>query len=352
MKEFPQFDDVGSFPLPKNIDLDWFKKFYWVAYKAFVNSNQQDILEHTGINNYFIKPFLKSFELKLKAGVEVINYPQHIDMYNQFLKPLSDYEIEPGLINPKNAFIPEMFVLENFAKERYEQTGTSLNVKICVTGPIELYIKQHNFTVYLDIALNFAKSVNSFIKSAMINNKYVKTTVVAIDEPSFGYVDMFNINDDDIINIFDKSLEGIDAANQIHLHTLNKATLPMQTKKIDVLTCEYASDHTNKIPKKELDHYDKFIRVGITRTNIDNIIAEKLDLGMSMDDLETLSGKLTLIDSEDRIRKNLLKAIEMYGDRLKYVGPDCGLGGWPLPQIAFELLNRTHKVIEQVKKEF
>ena len=71
-----------------------------------------------------------------------------------------------------------------------------------------------------------------------------------------------------------------------------------------------------------------------------------------MDDLDTLSGKLSIIDSEDRIRKNLLKAIEMYGDRLKYIGPDCGLGGWSLPQIAFELLNRTHKVIEQIKKEF
>jgi 5-methyltetrahydropteroyltriglutamate--homocysteine methyltransferase len=351
MDLFPLYDDVGSFPLPENIDIEWYRKFYWVAYKAFVNKNQDDILEHTGINNYFINPFLESFRLKLKAGVEVINYPQHIDMYNQFLKPISDYEIEPGLISPENTFIPEMFIIENFAKEHYEKTGNSFNVKICVTGPIELYIKQQGFTVYLDIALNFAKSVNSFIKSAIINNKYINTSVVALDEPSFGYVDMFNINNDDIINIFDKSLEGINATNQIHLHTLKKATLAMQTKNIDVLTCEYASDPTNKIPKRELDQYDKFIRVGIARTNIDSIVAEKLDLGMSMDELGTLSGKLSLIDSEDRIRKNLLKAIEMYGDRLKYVGPDCGLGGWPLPQIAFELLNRTNKVIEQTKKE-
>jgi len=351
LKEFPRFDDVGSFPLPDNVDIERYRKFYWVAYKAFINKNETDILEHTGINNYFINPFLNSFQLKLKAGVEIINYPQHLDMYNQFLKPISEYETDPGLINPQNAFIPEMFILKNFAKDYYEETGNPLDVKICVTGPLELYIKKHNFTVYLDLALNFARSVNSFIKSSLVNDKYIKTSVVAIDEPSFGYVDMFNINNDDIINIFDKSLEGIDTTIQIHLHTLNKAILPMQTKKIDVLTCEFASDSSNKIPKKELDQYDKFIRVGITRTNIDNIIAEKLDLGKSIDDFKTLSGKLSLIDPVERIRKNLLTAMELYGDRLKFIGPDCGLGGWEHPQIAFELLHRTKEVIEQVKKE-
>jgi len=351
MKEFPQFDDIGSFPLPENIDKDWFKQFYWVAYNALVNKNVSDLLKHSGINNYFINPMLQSFQLKLRAQVQIINYPQHIDMYNQFLKPIIDYEKEPGLIDSEKAHIPEMFVIDNFAKKHYDETGDSLKVKLCVTGPIELYVKQHGFTVYSDLALNFAKSVNSFIKNSIINKKYIQTSVVSIDEPSFGYIDLFNIKNDEIIQIFDKSLDGINATNQIHIHTLNRALLAMQTKNIDVLTCEYASDPSNKIPKKELDQYDKFIRVGIIRTNIDNIIAEKLDLGSSIDDFKTLSGKLSLIDSKERIRKNLLTAIELYGDRLKYVGPDCGLGGWELPQIAFELLRRTNGVIEQVKKE-
>lgn len=351
MKEFPIFDDIGSFPLPENIDIDWFKQFYWITYKALVNKNENDILEHSGINNYFINPMLQSFQLKLKAGVEIVNYPQHMDMHNQFLKPISDYEKEPGLIDPEKAHIPEIFLLNNFAKEHYEKTGNSLKIKICVTGPIELYVKQHGFTIYSDLALNFAKSVNSFIKNSIVNEKYMETLIVSIDEPSFGYIDVFNVNNDEIIQIFDKSIEGISATNQIHLHTLNRAALAMQTKNFDVLTCEYASDPTNKIPKKDLEQYDKFIRVGITRTNIDNIIAEKLDSGISMDEINTLSGKLNLIDSKEKIRKNLLTAMEIYDDRLKYIGPDCGLGGWQLPQIAYELLNRTHEVIEEVKKE-
>jgi len=352
LTEFPQFDDVGSFPLPENIDMEWFNQFYWVAYKAIAKNNVQDIFEHEGIKNNFIVPMLKSFQLKMNAGVEIINYPQHIDMYNQFLKPIEEYEKEPGLIDPEMATIPEMFVIDNFAKENYEKTGKVLKLKVCVTGPIELYVKKHGFTVYSDLALNYAKSINSFVKNSIINNEHLKTEIVSIDEPSFGYIDVFNVNEDEIVKIFDKSLEGVRTTNQIHLHTLSKATTALKCKNVDVLTCEYASDPKNKIAKQVLEEHDKFIRVGITRTNLDNIIAEKLDSGLSMDELKSLTGKLGLIDSKEQIKKNLLSAIKLYGDRLRYVGPDCGLGGWQIPQIAFELLHRTSEVIEEIKKNY
>jgi 5-methyltetrahydropteroyltriglutamate--homocysteine methyltransferase len=193
--------------------------------------------------------------------------------------------------------------------------------------------------------------VNSFIKNSIINNKYVQTSIISIDEPSFGYVDLFNVSNDDLIEIFDKSLEGIDTVNQIHLHSLKQAYVPLQTENIDALTCEYASDPTNKIPKKDLDQHDKFIRVGITRTNIDNIIGEKIDTGKTWDEIKSYEGMLSLIDPKERIRKNLLEAIKLYDDRLKYVGPDCSLQGWQIPEVAYELLKRTYEVIEGVKKD-
>ena len=60
---------------------------------------------------------------------------------------------------------------------------------------------------------------------------------------------MFNIEDDDLIKAFDKTVEGIDSLVQIHLHTLKNYSIPIQSKSIDILTCEYASDHSNIIPK-------------------------------------------------------------------------------------------------------
>ena len=346
--EFPQFDDVGSFPLPEYIDKESFKQFYWTAYKGLVNKTE--IFENRGIYNNFVHPILQSFQLKLNAGVEIINYPQHMDMHAQFLKPIEDYEIEPNLIDPEKALIPEMFVIDQFAKEYYERIGKPLEVKICVTGPIELYVKRLNFTIYLDIALNFARSVNSFLKNAAINKKHIIVSIVSIDEPSFGYIDLVNANDDDLIKIFDKSLEGIKSTNQIHLHTLNQSHIPLQAKNIDVLTCEYASNKSNKIPKKELERFDKYIRVGIIRTNINSIIAEALDSGASYDEIKTFEGAMKLIDSKERIEKNLLDALDLYGDRLKYIGPDCGLSGWHPPQVAYELLHRTYEIIKEVKK--
>jgi len=350
MDDFPQYDDVGSFPLPSNINKESYEKFYWTAYKGLVNNSV--IFENKGINIYFIEPFINSFRLKLEAGVQIVNYPQHIDMYNQFLKPIGDYETEPKLIDSNKAWIPEVFVLENFAKKYFEDTGRELNVKVCITGPIDLYIKQHKFTIYSDLALNYAKSINSFLKNSLVNNKYVKIPVISIDEPSFGYVDLININDDELIKIYDRSLDGIknqSVTTQLHIHTLNRADIPLKSNNYDVITCEYASDKTNKISKRLLDQYDKYIRVGVTRTNVDNIIAEYIDSGATWDELKTYDGMYRLIDSKESIRKNLLDALEMYGDRLKFVGPDCGLGGWRIPEIAFHLLKRTSEVIKEVK---
>ena len=221
MRDFPLYDDVGSFPLPPYIDNKSFKRFYWIAYNGIINKT--DIFENRGIHNFFTHPILQSFQLKLNAGVQIVNYPQHMDIYVQFLKPMADHEIEPNLIDAGKAIIPEMFAIEKFAKERYERVEKPLEVKICVTGPIELYIRKLDFTVYLYMAYNFAKSVNAFIKNSLYNTKYLKTSVVSIDEPSFGYVDVVNVNDDDLIKIFDKCLEGVDATSQIHLHTLNRA---------------------------------------------------------------------------------------------------------------------------------
>ncbi|MFX0031785.1 MAG: hypothetical protein ACFE8E_03170 [Candidatus Hodarchaeota archaeon] len=352
MNQFPLYDDVGSFPLPENLDKEAFHKFYWIGYKALVRNS--DIYANKGIQIYFIEPMLKSFELKVKSGVEIINYPQHMNMYTQFLQPISDFAIEPNLIDAKKALIPEVFIIEKFAKKYYEETGSTLQIKLCITGPLDLYIKQFKFSIYPDMVLNFAKSINYFLKNSLRYNKYLKSSIISIDEPSFGYVDIVNITEDELIKIYDRSLEGIKTEKnitQMHIHTLNRADIPLQTKNLDTITCEYASNKSNKISKKLLEEYDKFIRVGITRTNVDNIIAEKIDLGASWEGLNTLDGTLSLIDSEETIKRNLLDAIEHYGERLRFVGPDCGLGGWRFPEVAFELLRRTKKVIDDVKRE-
>ncbi|MGQ4875205.1 MAG: hypothetical protein ACP6IY_14155 [Promethearchaeia archaeon] len=350
MSNFPKYDDVGGFPLPEYVDKEAFEQFYWAAYRALIND--VEVFSHKGIYNYFIHPLLESLKMKINAGVEIVNYPQHIDMYTQFLKPIEDYEIKPSLIDDKQAIIPEVKIIEEYAKREYEKNGIQLELKICITGPIDLYAKKHGFSIYTDLALNLSESIRRFIKNSLINNKYMKTVLVSLDEPSFGYIDLLNVENDDLINIYDKCLEGINISSQIHLHTLNRADIPLQTKNIECLTCEYASNKSNIIPKKELEKYDKFIRVGIARTGIDNIIAENLEKGKTWDELKTVDGLISLIDNKEVIKKNLLDALELYGERLKYIGPDCGVKGWSPPKVAFELLKRVAMVISEVKASF
>ncbi|TXT57219.1 MAG: hypothetical protein BAJALOKI2v1_510007 [Promethearchaeota archaeon] len=346
--KFPKFDDVGSFPLPEKITKEGFRKHYWLAYRSLVN--EIDIFENRGIQTYLIVPIIENFRTKLDAGVEVINYPQHIDMYKQFLKPIEIYETEPDLIQKDKAIIPEIHIIKSYAKEYYEKTGNRINLKVCVTGPIELYIKKHNFTIYYDLAMNLASSINHFIKNSLIDEKFLKTATIAIDEPSFGYTDLYNVGDEEIVQIFDKSLEDIDCDTQIHIHTLSRADIIYKTKNIDILTCEFASDPSNKVPREELVKHDKYIRVGITRTNIDGIIGEKLDEGHKWEEYKSKKGIKTLIDSQDQIQGNLKTALNHYKERLKYIGPDCGLASWKSPDVASELLRRTSKVINSIKR--
>jgi methionine synthase II (cobalamin-independent) len=78
-------------------------------------------------------------------------------------------------------------------------------------------------------------------------------------------------------------------------------------------------------------------------------MAEKLDAGASLDEFKTFEGTMSLIDSKEFIKNNLLFALEHYEDRVKFIGPDCGLHGWSPPQVAYELLRRTYEVIKDVK---
>ncbi len=350
-KIFPIIDDIGSFPLPSYIYKKRFDNFYWDAFQGLING--YDIFANDGIKTNIINPINTIFEMKCNSGIEIANYPQLMDMYTQFIKPIQDYEIksEPNKIDPDKAKILEVEILKNWAKLRYEDTGEQYNLKICVTGPLDLYFKKIGFSVYPDMALNFSKSVNSFIKNSIVNTEYLKTKLVSIDEPSLGYVSISGAEKEDLIKIYDKSAENINCDVQIHLHSLNSFRIPLETKNINVLTCEFASNQKNVIDKSFLDEFDKQMRVGICQTSFNAIMAQKMEEGINYSQFDSIEGLRLLIDSPQKIKHNLKLAIKQYGDRLKYVGPDCGLNAWAPPELATELLSRTADVVKKFRNQ-
>lgn len=349
---YPLIDDVGGFPFPDFVQPDNFNNLYWQAYRGIVRGF--DVRQNRGIKN-LIYQLEDSFKKKIESGLDIITYPQFIDMCTQFLKPIEDYEQEPFLIEPSKAKVIEVQLLRDFAANYFEETGSKVKLKVCVTGPLELYQRKIGFAVYKDMAINLAKSVGDFIKSSIVNEKYMETAVISVDEPSIGLVDFTQISRDDITDILNHCFRAFNNSgglfdSQIHLHSLNAYDIALNVDSLDVLTCEYASNQNNTIPKRELEKYDKFIRVGVSRTNIDSIISEEIDKGRNPREFETENGILSIIDTSERIQKRYKEAVSLYGDRLKYVGPDCGLKSWNNQRVAFEVLNRTVKAIKAVRQ--
>ena len=86
------------------------------------------------------------------------------------------------------------------AKTYKEQFGETLKLRICVTGPTDLYLREFGGTQYADIYSLFAKSVNKFVRNSMKSAKNFKIATVSIDEPSIGLNPELAFDENDIIS--------------------------------------------------------------------------------------------------------------------------------------------------------
>jgi 5-methyltetrahydropteroyltriglutamate--homocysteine methyltransferase len=56
------------------------------------------------------------------------------------------------------------------------------------------------------------------------------------------------------------------------------------------------------------------------------------------------------METPEIISKRLSKAYSMFGESIKYAGPDCGLGAWPSQEIAAQLLSNVSKGMSDFRK--
>jgi 5-methyltetrahydropteroyltriglutamate--homocysteine methyltransferase len=334
-------DDIGSFPLPPNISEESFNRAYALAREAIVDG--KNVKQDEFLLSNFYQVIIDSFRKKLDAGLDVVNYPQHYDMHKQFIDVIHD-AMDKGtyMIDGKDAFIPEVHVIREEAKRFYEETGSKVSLRVCVTGPFELYLKEIGTTPYKDVLLMFAENVRLFAKNAILNSKYVKTEVIALDEPSFGFQDI-NADRDILLDVLEKAFSFEGAIKHIHLHSPLRVRDILEVHNLDVLSFEYAASPRNieSVSKNMLERADKQIRVGISRTDIDSIIAELHDKNIAKPTAEQM------VESEEVIRKRFGVAKEKYGEVMTFAGPDCGLGGWPTQEAAQLLLKRTVSAVKQ-----
>ncbi len=336
-------DDIGSFPLPSIIERKIFNKAYTLARESIING--KDVRKEEFLLKNFHQIIVNSFRKKIDTGLDIVTYPQHYDMHKQFTDTIHK-AMEDGtyIVEEKRAIIPEVCVIEQEARRLCEEIGKEVRLRVCVTGPIELYLKEIGTTVYKDVLLMFAETVRRFAKNSILNSKYVKTEVVSLDEPSFGFQDI-TADKDMMLNVLEKAFDFSGAVKQIHLHSASRVADVLDVKNLDVVSFEYAASPRNieNLSKNMLEKADKQIRVGITRTDIDSIMAELYDRGITKPNVEQL------VESEEAIRKRFLTAKEKYGNKMAFTGPDCGLGGWPTQDVAQLLLKRTVIAVKSSK---
>jgi 5-methyltetrahydropteroyltriglutamate--homocysteine methyltransferase len=328
-------DDVGSFPLPTHVSRKLFDEAYVPAREAIIRG--EDLAKDEFLDENFRKVILDSFRKKLSAGLDVVNYPQHYDMHKQFAEVIRKTMDEGTyVVSERDAIIPEVHVISQEGKMLCEEAGKKILLRASITGPMELYLKEAGTTSHKDILMMFAETVNRFAKHSILDSKFVKTQVVSIDEPSFGFQDV-SADRDTILDVLEKAFDFNGVTKQIHLHSSSRIANILNVKNIDVLSFEYAASPKNieSVSKQMLDRADKQVRVGISRTDIDSIVAELYDRGVSNPSAELL------VESEEIMKKRFLAAKKKYGDKMVFTGPDCGLGGWPTQEAAQLVLKRT-----------
>lgn len=336
------FDDIGSFPIPETTTHEWMKN-------AFLNKDSNALL-FSIIND--------TFQQKIDAGVQVPTYPQFQDMNLQFLDIINDDECveEPFKVKEDCARILELEAIEPAALKYKKEHGKKLEIRICVTGPIELYLRLFGGTDYTDVLNLLATSIDRFVKNSIKNAKNFNIKTIAIDEPSIGINPQIMFEESDIISALtiagDSAIKNGDV--EIHLHSPLEYTLACESPSINVVGIESAStpSHLELIDKQRLEQSDTFLRVGIARTDIFNLtttLNEKYGVNV-WKETKYLSKVVTELETPSAVKKRCYVADSLFGDCIKYVGPDCGLGSWPSQDIASQLLNNVSKGIEEFKK--
>ena len=336
------FDDIGSFPLPPGISKTA------VSEAAF--SRDADDMLFPVLNQIY--------EMKQKAGVQIPTYSQVRDMTEQFLQLMRDEKCCTGPFELKEECAGTVEIEAIDAYYENKSDGEKPQVRLCVTGPTELYLKEFGGADYTDIYQLFAKDVDIFIKTAMKRAKNIQITTVSIDEPSIGINPDLSLPADEIVQaltVAGRTAYKSGADVEIHIHSPLYYELACQAESITVIGMESAAtpSYADMIDKKVLEDNDTFVRAGVSRTDIFSMagtLNEKYG-GNVWEKPDIMTEITTVMETPTIIEKRLEKLYTVFKDRIKYAGPDCGLGSWPTQELAANLLKNTGIAIQSFNQK-
>jgi methionine synthase II (cobalamin-independent) len=174
-----------------------------------------------------------------------VNYPQQYDGMKQ-VSDVVHTAMGSGAfqVEEEQAFLPEVHVISKEAKNLSEEFGKQIALRVFLFGPMEQWLKEIGTVPYGDVIDNFAETIRRFAKNSVLSNKHIKTKVVSIDEPSFGFLNI-GANKDELCEMLEKAFDFQGSTRQIHLHSAVRLPDLLCVKNIDVLSFEYAGSPKN-----------------------------------------------------------------------------------------------------------
>lgn len=124
----PFVDDIGSFPLPAGVKRETFAQAYLKAREAIINGKDPTQDQFTAKN--FCEVVVESFRRKLECGLDVVNFPQIFSGLRQVGDAVHE-AMEKGsfVVDNQKAVLPEIFVLNKYAKQLSEEFGKKNSAK-------------------------------------------------------------------------------------------------------------------------------------------------------------------------------------------------------------------------------
>ncbi len=334
------------------------------------------LLPLLGVSNddyeVFKNELVYSFIDKLRAGVDVPNYPQFRDMNEMFFILMTGVEkqdgalIAHGSVKAKHgAKIPETEILKwESSIIRDEANVDKLRVKACVTGPYTLasFFQFKTPKLYEELG----HSIAMILRESIFKNSGAELRHVSIDEPVLGFMnDPLLDYGSDGREALRKAWEEIAHAGashgldvSMHLHNTSE-NLFWEVEHLGVLASHVGDPlYTQESTKKMLEETDKHLWAAIGITQYDTLIENHYRAEGFTGNMPEKIGEVwtelrkgsidpyIFLEDPELMRKRLEKIIGFFGaERIAYGSPECGVNSFPEYDVALECLRRTSSVI-------
>ena len=317
---------------------------------------------------------------KVHAGIDIPTYPQFRDMNEMFLNTLTGiektgqgYRVRGWLaIRRDGLLIPEVSALRDHIRELSEETGKSLRIRLCVTGPYTLasFFPQRGSSLISQLGAVIAQ----IVEGNVFMNRFGGVELVALDEPVFGFIDDPALDQgseerDVLLQAWEeicRTGKTKGAQTCIHLHNTSNP-LYWQIRSLDVIESHvddalYTTQRTRTLLAKTdkflkasiaITRFDSLIRHAIQQTGITDEVALNTRVGEMWTDLRTAQrNPLDFLEHVDAMVLRLKKIVDRFeAERVPYAGPECGLLSFPTYASALECLRRTARAVETVNAE-